>query len=242
MVKRHVVTIAAIVIALIAVVGAWAWGQSMRRQLRDTEVAHANALAAKDTAIVRLTALGDSQVAVTRRLAFQAEVDLEVAEAAFGDEMDDSLEVWATSLAQFRIRGDSLERELVGRDAEVDTAGSIVAESKLDAIDSLGVSVAASVEIPPTLISPIWRWSVVRAPASVSVGLRCEGALAAAYLTSPPWLPIAVDSVVQDDAICNPLPAGWQPFKIEMPSIPVAGGLVFGGMVLQSILNLFGER
>ncbi len=239
---RTVIIVATIIVAFVAVGGALAWAQSMRLQLRNKEVAHANALAAKDTAIVRLVAAGDSQVAVTRRLAYQGEVDLQDARVAFGDLLRDTVAVLGVSLAQFRIRGDSLEQVIEGMDAEVDTAGTITVVGNLDATDSLGISVKARVEIPSTLISPLWMWNVTRAPLPLSVGLQCEGTRAVAYVTGPLWALIALDSVVQDDEICNPLPSGWKPFRIEVPSVPVAAGLVLGGMVLESILQLFGER
>jgi hypothetical protein len=228
-------------VGVVAIVGTWLWAQSLRSQLRDKDVAHANALAAKDTAIVRLTMLGDSQVvAVTRQLAYQAEVELGAAKKAFGKMMRDSVETWATALATLQIRGDSLERELVGRDAEVDTStGVITAVGELNAADTMGVDVRAKVAIPPTLESPVWQWNVVRSPATVSVGLRCEGTAAAAYLTSPPWLRLSIDSIVQDDRICNPLPSGWRPFEIKVPSVPALVTIVAAGMWLESKLKLF---
>ena len=236
----RILLITTIVVALLGIGTAWAWALSMGRELRDKEVAYANSLAARDTAIVRIiAAAGDSQVAVTRRLAYQGEVDLQMAREAFDTEINDSVEVWATSLAQFRIRGDSLERELIGRDAEVDTAGTITVVGELDAMDSLGMSVSASVEIPPTLVSPLWRWNVARAPLTLSVGLRCEGTLAVAYVTGPPWATIAVDSVVQDATICNPIPSGWRPFEIRMPSVPALVTLLTAGAVLESKFHVF---
>ncbi len=240
---RTIAIVATIIVAFVAVGSALAWAQSMRHQLRNKEVAHANALAAKDTAIVKIIrTAGDSQVAVTRRLAYQGEVDLRAARAAFDAEINDSVETWATSLTQLRIRGDSLEQVIEGLDAEVDTVGTITVVGNLDATDSLGISVEASVEIPSTLISPLWRWNVSRVPLPLSVGIQCEGARAVAYVTGPPWASIAMDSVVQDDELCNPLPSGWRPFELKMPSVPVAAGLVVGGMFLESLLQLLGER
>ena len=232
---RQILIVATIIVALVAVGGALAWAQSMRHQLRNKEVAHANELAARDTTIVRnIRAAGDSQIAVTRRLAYQGEVELEAARVAYGDVMDDSVEIWATSLAQFRIRGDSLEAVIEGLDAEVDEVGTITAQGEFDATDSLGVSVTASVEIPQTLVSPLWMWNVRRAPATISAGIQCENSRAALYLTGPTWLRFDVDSVVQDDEICNPLPSGWKPFEVNVPGIPTIVALLTVGAILGS--------
>ena len=239
--RRLIPAVVVIAAIAIAIGGTLMWAQSMRRALRDQDVVHANALAAKDVETVRLVTVRDSQVAVTRRLAYQGAVELRAARAAYAD-LQDTVDVMGVSLAQLKIRGDSLEVVIAGHDAEVDTLGTITAEGELDARDSLGVSVRASVEIPPTLESPIWRWSVAREPLSLSLGLQCEGTLAAAYVTGPAWASLVLDSVVQRDEICNPIPSSWRPFEIKVPSIPVIIVTLLAGMFAESRLRIFSEE
>jgi len=229
-------SIAVSVIACLLAVGTWVWAQSLRSELRDERVAFANQLAAKDQEITRLAVLSDSQVAVTRRLAFQLEegkINLRAARTAYGD-MLDSVEVLGVALAEFQIWGDSLEAVLVGKDATIDSMGTVRAEGHLDARDSLGLEVGAEVTIPRSLEAPTWTWSVAREPLSLSLGLQCEGPMAAAYITGPPWASIAIDSVAQQAGICNPLPPRWQPFELKLPSIPVTGALLVIGYFLGS--------
>jgi hypothetical protein len=210
-----------LIVALLVAGGytSWRWRQAEAAK-HELRIQIANDSAARDTTVLEIRADADSQIAVARRVAFQTEVELREA-------FQDTVERVAHAAARIRIERDSLQVELEGERAEKDTAGTVTAKGRLDARDSLGIAVSATVAIPRDLLKPIWSWRLWRDPIPLELALSCEEDLAVAQLAGPPWARLAIDSVAQDPDICLPAPdLGWNPFRFELPSLPWAIVLV----------------
>jgi hypothetical protein len=206
------VTISGLILSGVYVSSRWRAAASEMRELRITL---ANDSAAADASKLEIKREGDSALAVARRVAFQAEVGLREA-------FRDSVERIAHAAAQFRIEADSLRTTLKGERAERDSAGTITVTGAIDATDSLGVVVGARVTIPADLARPLWDWRIRRASIALALALSCEQDLAVAQLAGPPWARLVIDSVVQEPELCIPQPdLGWDPFRLEVPSLPV---------------------
>ena len=89
---------------------------------------------------------------------------------------------------------------------------------------------SARVKIPRDLLKPRWDWRLYREPIPLELALSCQGDLAVAQLAGPAWAMLAIDSVSQAPDICIP-PANlrWDPFRIEVPSLPVTLLVVLAG-------------
>ena len=194
-----------------------------------------NERAATDVTHRELVRLKDGQVRVATRLAFQRKVNLDSALAKV---------TWAEGLtaharAQVKLLSDSLQATTLGT-AEVDeVSGTVTAHGELDAADSLGVTVAADVEVQLDPPASIWDWNVVRSPLAFSLTLGCQGTAATAALVGPPWAQFDLTEVEQDPALCNPIPrTSWQPFKLRVPSFLEVILLMGTGAVIGNLVDL----
>lgn len=231
--KRALAIVVGVVLLTTIAAGLWQArrARALERELRDVRINSANSLAAKDRSIREIRAVAGESLAVAQRLAFQTEVKLRLVE--------DSLEELGKVSARFRLEADSLRAVNVGIEAQRDSVGTITAEGRLDATDSLGVDVQARVEIPPDLLLPAWSWRIRRAAIPLELSLSCRQNLAVARLAGPPWAPVKIDSIAQDPKLCNPIPVGrWEPFRIEVPSLPVAVALTGLGMWIQQQIGI----
>lgn len=233
--------LALVVLVLVSLGAFWTYrAHRLEAQLRAERIASANLLAAKDTTIVAVKRDGDRAVTVARRLAFQERVELAAYFTDSISRLTDSLEVVGKVLARFAILGDSVTvlQEALAR---LDALGNIVTADTVDLADSLGVRAAAVVSIPRIVVtlpqgetsSASWTWHVERLPMSLELALHCEGSFAVAQLAGPPWAGLELARVAQDETICNPLPRrSWNPFAVELPSLPFAALLVGGGILV----------
>lgn len=223
-------------ILLIAGIATGMYGNSKARRfagvLDSLRLQRANDIALRDSTITRLAfdVVRAESVAVAERVAFQDQVEIT-------DVFRDSLNRVAVSAGQLRIRGDSLEREVESL-AERDVSGAITTRGE---IDTIGVDIHATVTVHPDLRA-IWLWNVKREPIPLDFLFSCTGDLARFQISGPAWADIAIDSVVQDPTICiTPTQVrSWNPFRIQVPSLPVIIGLGVLGMFVESRLHVFG--
>jgi len=202
------------------------------RALYDANLAAANERAAGDRTRNRLV----GQVLVAERLAGQLRVDLEVAHRRPG---------LVPQVGVGVAIGGKTVIDTSAATVTADTA-TLVLESRLDARDSLGVSVAIHSEVsglarpaaPPTAWT---RFEVTREPLRLDVSLSCQraahGADAVVQVSGPRWAAIDITRPEVQPEVCNPRPPAWHPFEIKVPSVPVAGGLLLVGWLLHDILR-----
>lgn len=215
--------IVGLVLLAIAQGAAAAWHA---HQLRRERIAAANARAAADTS--RRRVVGNLQL--VQRLAYQRTVELAAAVQERGKV--------GQATVRLRLEGDSLRAVLTeGRVTTPDT-GTVVVAGQLDARDTLGVRVDAVVSVRGVVPGPDLRgffvWRLERMPATLDVAISCRGPDAVADVVGPPWLPLTIAEATQRAEVCNP-PPGWSPWALEIPSVPVAAGLVALGYVLATL-------
>lgn len=121
-----------------------------------------------------------------------------------------------------------------------DSTGTVLVTGKLDARDSLGVTITATAEIPPAPARARWLWDVTRAAAQLGIALSCGPNDAIVHVTGPPYLPITVSSVAQDARICRAELPTWHPFSFRAPSLPWIGALLVAGAALERLLHVIG--
>jgi len=198
--------------------------QLERNAMRAEHLAGLNAAAAADTTQHRLV----GQLEVARRQAEQLHVTLDAKTHESNDR--------GVALANLRVQFDSVARDTSGT-VEPDTVAGLVglrAEGMLNAWDSAGVNVHASVNVIGVGAgnpSANWHWALQRRPLDLTADFSCRRDTALVHVTGPAWAKVDVVHGVLDPAICNP-PPRWNPLSFQLPSLPVAGALLLVGYVL----------
>lgn len=234
---RIVLLLAALLIVLgVVIAGGYGWHSSRLAAARwDADTAVANARARADSTRSRLIRERDSIFAIHERLIEQGAVQLEDALNVAGEvpRLRQQLQIAGAQLQQERQRRASF------KPAPGDSSGLLVLGDTVDALDSLGIRVAALAEVSglprPALEQPLlarWGWTIERAPALFTFSLSCEGHQPVSRLLGPSWARVDLTGGKVDPAACLPKPAPWRPFSFEAPSIPIAAALLTVGGIL----------
>ena len=221
--------------------------QQARAAAYDADTSRTNAAARAEATIRRLVTVHGQQLAVAERGVVQERLRADNVTTQLAGAEDEL----TTTRAQISLLGAELSRlrssgtTLAGPDSAGRRDLSIV--DSLDARDSLGITATARVTVPrlplpADYVAPraTWDWTLRRETAHVTLELLCRTDSRTAHIRAvgPPWLPLDFTDVRQDERICAPPPARWDPFRLALPSLPVIGGLLLvGGVVGVLIAN-----
>lgn len=211
----------------------------LRRQAYAADTARTNTEARMTATVQRVVQQGEQAVQVAERRAVQQAVRLGGAlETLAGLEGER-----ATAQAQIRILGDSLRRLHQGAVTLRSAAGDS-SRQDLTATDSLeapGVRVRADVTVaglplPAGFQAPAatWSWALQREPITLDLSITCQPRERTARVRAqgPPWATIDLPRVEQDPQVCAPPPRAWAPFRLSVPSLPIAAVLAGGAFYL----------
>jgi hypothetical protein len=198
-----------------------------------------NERARHDVTRRQLVRVDGQLVAVGSRLAEQSDVrrQLTADTSRLARALHQAQQGRASAFALATLLGDSLHRVTEGL-AAAPNDSTIVATGTLEATDSAGIRVEATVTVtgaaalrPPPLPAT-WAWRVHRAPIALGVTFECRGRDAAVAIAGPSWAVFEISRAAQSAAVCNPPPSPWAFFTLRPPSVPWAATLLgIGGAV-----------
>lgn len=142
-------------------------------------------------------------------------------------------------VALARARDSLRARTVTAAAPTVDSAGTITASGHLDATDSMGVDVHATVAIPPDRATSAWTWRILRPPMGLAFVVGCADTNAILDVTGPPAQAFTITSVQQDAQTCRPS-SGASLFSLRAPSLPWVAALGTAGILLDRLLRALG--
>lgn len=189
--------------------GALMWGYCGWAGKRDEKIGRLNAEARADTTV----RFYQGQAQVATRLVVQTNVKLAAAMRVEGKPTAALSVTMPPLVIPVQLRSASPPDSLVLR------------------VDSAGLHLRVTAVPPP----PEWRVSgkMWRDSLALVIALSCERSGAArATVAGPTWQPITLDSLRQDDAVCNP-PSAWNPVGLKPPSLLWVGAIVAGVLLMK---------
>jgi hypothetical protein len=198
-----------------------------------------NERARHDVTLRQLLRVDGQLVAVGSRLAEQSDVrrQLTADTSRLARALRIAQQGEASALVLVQLLGDSLHRVTQGL-ATAPNDSTIVATGTLEATDSAGIRVEATVTVtgaaalrPPPLPAT-WSWQLHRAPIALGVTFECRGRDAAVAIAGPSWAVFEISRAAQSADVCNPPPSPWRFFTLEPPSLPWATALLAAGGIV----------